>query len=55
VLNGVKVYGAMDGDAAGQKAFVAINDKLNLPIANLLSFDSGLDFTDYIKMENKWD
>ncbi len=53
--DGIKVYGAMDGDAAGKKAFQAINTKLSSPIMNLLSFDSGLDFTEYIKMENQWD
>ena len=55
MAEGIKVYGAMDGDTAGKKAFQAINTNLNSPIVNLLSFDSGLDFTDYIKMENPWD
>ncbi len=49
--DGVVVYGAMDGDAAGEKAFNAISNKLAFSIDNLLDFDSGLDFTDYLRKE----
>lgn len=48
---GVVVYGAMDGDAAGEKAFNAMKDQMAFSIDNLLDFDSGLDFTDYIRKE----
>ncbi len=49
--DGVVVYGAMDGDAAGEKAFNAISNKLAFSIENLLDFESGLDFTDYLRKE----
>jgi len=49
--DGVVVYGAMDGDTAGEKAFNTINDKLIFSIENLLDFESGLDFTDYLRKE----
>ncbi len=49
--NGVVIYGAMDGDAAGEKAFDAIQSQLAFSIDNLLDFDSGLDFTDYLRKE----
>ncbi len=41
----------MDGDAAGEKAFDAIQSQLAFSIDNLLDFDSGLDFTDYLRKE----
>lgn len=49
--DGVVVYGAMDGDAAGEKAFNAIASQMVFSIENLLDFGSGLDFTDYIRRE----
>jgi len=53
--DGVKIYGALDGDSAGENAFNIINTKLKNPIVNLFGFDSGIDFTDYIKKDNLWD
>ena len=49
--DGVVVYGAMDGDAAGEKAFNAMQSQLVFSIDNLLDFDSGLDFTDFLRKE----
>ena len=49
--DGVVVYGAMDGDTAGEEAFNAIKSQLAFSIDNLLDFDSGLDFTDYLRKE----
>lgn len=47
--NGIEIYGAMDGDAAGEKAFGAINAKLQKSITNMIDFDSNFDFTDYLR------
>ncbi len=49
--NGVLIYGALDGDAAGEKAFNAIANQMAFSIENLLDFESGLDFTDYLRKE----
>ncbi len=49
--DGVVVYGAMDGDAAGEKAFNAVASQMAFSIENLLDFESGLDFTDYLRKE----
>jgi len=49
--DGVTIYGAMDGDVAGEKAFNAICDQMVFSIENLLDFKSGLDFTDYLRKE----
>jgi len=48
---GIRIYGAMDGDSAGEKAFNEINKLLDNPIKNIIDFDSGLDFTDYLRKE----
>lgn len=48
---GIRIYGAMDGDSAGKKAFDTMNELLNRPIINLIDFDSGKDFTDYLREE----
>ncbi len=48
---GIRIYGAMDGDSAGEKAFNEMNKLLDNPIKNLIDFDSGLDFTDYLRKE----
>ena len=47
--NGTKVYGAFDGDKAGEEAFIKINKKLKNKIVNIINFDSGIDFTEYIR------
>ncbi len=49
--SGVSIFGAMDGDTAGQKAFEEIKKLLECPLENLLDFESGLDFTDYLRKE----
>ena len=49
--SGISIFGAMDGDAAGQKAFEEIKKLLECPLENLLDFESGLDFTDYLRKE----
>ena len=46
---GIRIYGAMDGDSAGKKAFDTMNELLNRPIINLIDFDSGKDFTDHLR------
>ncbi len=48
---GIKVFGAMDGDSAGEKAFHTMNELLKRPIVNLIDFDSGMDFTDFLRKE----
>lgn len=48
---GIRVYGALDGDDAGEKAFNKINKLLDNPIINLIDFDSGIDFTDFLRKE----
>lgn len=50
---GIKVYGALDGDAAGKDAFIKINKKLKHKIINTIDFDSGVDFTEYMKKDSK--
>lgn len=49
--NGTDVFGAMDGDLAGEKALEVLNAKLEHPINNLIDFDSKMDFTDYLRKE----
>lgn len=50
--NGIKIFAAMDGDKAGENAFTEIKKQLKLPLDNLLDFESGLDFTDYLRKES---
>ncbi len=47
--NGIEIYGAMDGDPAGKKAFEAIGTKLEKSITNLIDFKKNIDFTDYLR------
>jgi len=50
--NGVLIWGAMDGDVAGENAFNKLNAKLSQPIKkNLIDFSDNMDFTDYLRKE----
>ena len=50
--NGVQIWGTIDGDVAGEKAFNKLNAKLSQPIKkNLVDFNSNIDFTDYLRKE----
>ncbi len=48
---GIQIYGAMDGDGAGKKAFNEINKLLTGSIRNLIDFDADIDFTEYLRKE----
>ncbi len=48
---GIHIYGAMDGDSAGGKAFNELSKLLDYKITNLIDFNSNIDFTDYLKKE----
>jgi len=49
--NGIKLLGCFDGDVAGAKAYKSFCQNVCV-IDNLLSFDSGIDFTDYLVQED---
>lgn len=49
--NGIKLLGCFDGDVAGAKAYDSFCKNISV-IDNLLSFDSGIDFTDYLVQED---
>ena len=51
---GITFYGMLDGDRAGKKALDVLNSLLDRPLSNMLDFESGLDFIDYIRKEYKW-
>jgi len=51
MAKGINVYAAMDGDSAGEKGLKVLNEQLNKPLVNLIDFNSGIDFTEYIKKE----
>jgi len=48
---GIEIYAALDGDATGNVAFNILNEKFNFNLINIIDFDSGLDFTDYVRKE----
>ncbi len=50
-LKNISFIGAFDGDAAGETAYKKVNKVI--PMENIFNFDSGLDFADYMKKENK--
>ena len=54
IMEGIDVYGAMDGDEAGRRALNSINSKLNGSLINLMDFESGIDFSEYLKKDHKW-
>lgn len=48
-LDGVEFVGAFDGDEAGRKAYERMKELIHLK-GNIIPFDSGLDFTDWIRV-----
>ncbi len=46
-MKNVAMIGAFDGDQAGERAYKKMNDQV--PMANQFAFDSGTDFTDYLR------
>ena len=46
-MKNIVMMGAFDGDVAGEKAYEKMNQAV--PMLNQFSFDSGLDFADYLK------
>ena len=48
---GIRIYGAMDGDKAGEEAFLTLKKALGISFENLIDFNSGIDFTDYLRKE----
>ncbi len=47
-MKGVQLIGAMDGDTAGEKAYIKIYKEIHLS-KNIFDFSSGVDFTNYLK------
>ncbi len=46
-MKGIVLVGAFDGDGAGERAYKKMNEEI--PMGNEFSFDSSMDFTEYVK------
>ncbi len=46
-MNSITLIGAFDGDEAGERAYKKMNTEISM--TNEFSFDSGIDFADFLK------